>query len=63
LPVKIRPCDALLAAGRNFWPSFVVSEGPASGAPEYDSLVLEDPIPNAAALFINDGAFLKKDVR
>jgi hypothetical protein len=33
---------------------------PAGGAPELYSLVLEDPTPNAGALFINDDAFLKK---
>jgi hypothetical protein len=36
---------------------------PAGGAPELYSLVLEDPTPNATALFINDDAFLKKDGR
>jgi hypothetical protein len=36
---------------------------PAGGAGERYSLVLEDPTPNATALFINDDAFLKKDGR
>jgi hypothetical protein len=36
---------------------------PAGGAAERYSLVLEDPTPNATALFINDDAFLKKDGR
>lgn len=36
---------------------------PAGGAAERYSLVLEDPTPNAPALFINDDAFLKQDGR
>jgi len=42
---------------------YTVTLTPAGGVSEHYGLVLEDPAPNATALFINDDAFLKKDGR
>ncbi len=40
--------------------NYTLTLNPAGGVPELYSLVLEDPSPNADALFIDDSAFLKK---